>query len=396
MTLFNYIAVDVENQSVSGTVEAADWDAVLAMLAARGLNQCRPAPLVDAPRHLTTLSKANAVELASYLSELAKAGLPLSPGLRALARDSRQGPLPAAMQALAARLESGQGLESALEALGSRLPAHVREMIVAGARTGRLAQALEPVLAHERSIDDLSSRLWQAMAYPVMLFGFLIAWLLFATLWLIPEMRFESLMQDFGRVSSTAGVWNLVEFSRVIPRLLLATACAVLVVVAGARWFGGPAMVSRLFGLVPLVGPAWRSRGLVEFSGLMNVFLDQQLPLADCLRLTAIAVRDPSVAAACRTSAADISAGGPLSESLRRQGTFPPTLVQFVEWGQRHAALAEALESARRMFYERFELQTQWVRLVLPPAVFLFVGISALFMATRFLGGLLSLLWDLS
>ena len=64
--------------------------------------------------------------------------------------------------------------------------------------------------------------------------------------------------------------------------------------------------------------------------------------------------------------------------------------------GESHAALAEACHSTRRMFRERFESQTELIRLVLPPIVFLVLGASVVVFVIGLLSGLLRLITDLA
>jgi type II secretory pathway component PulF len=400
---FAYTAVDDHGRPVSGTVEAADWQAAQELLAARGLRECvltpeiPTGPKTKAVEPLPALSASDAVELASYLSQLAKAGLPLGGGLRAVAKDLSSGNVPTALEALASRLESGHSLESALESLGSRLPRHVRELMVVGARSGHLAETLDKVLAHERGMDDLGRQLWHVVAYPITLMAFFIAWLLFATMWLIPQMQVGSLLVDMGDFYTTPRQWvpassrRLIEFAHVTPSLILAAIGATLLVVGIARVTGGARLVSRLLAQVPLFGPAWWYRSLIEFSGLLAVFLKQQLPLDDALRLVSLSARDAAIRAACAKAAGDVAAGRELSQCLSGNSLFPATLVNLIDWGQRHTALADSLDSARQMYLDRFELQLQLMRLILPPIAFLLVGGSALFVAYGLLGSVTSM-----
>ena len=73
---------------------------------------------------------------------------------------------------------------------------------------------------------------------------------------------------------------------------------------------------------------------------------------------------------------------------MATQALFPPTLVNLVEWGERHAALADSLASAAAMYRDRFELQLRLVRIVLPPIVFLLVAATVLFVAYGVLGSI--------
>jgi type II secretory pathway component PulF len=163
MTIFRYIAVDEQGRTVSGTVESVEWHAAEATLLARGLREPRSTEAGAAGAISESLGHSDAVELARYLTELAKSGLPLGGGLRAIAQDLPPGRLSRAVDRLAAQLETGHSLPAAIESFGSRLPPHMRELMVAGARSGNLAQTLDQVLWQEGQVDDLGRQLRQAV-----------------------------------------------------------------------------------------------------------------------------------------------------------------------------------------------------------------------------------------
>ena len=389
MTNFHYIAVDEQGRTVSGTVEAIDWHAAEATLVARGLRDPRSAEAASAPERSESLGPSDAVELARYLTELAKSGLPLDGGLHAIAQDLPPGRLSRAMERLAAQIEAGQSLPSAIESFGSRLPPHLRELMIAGARSGNLAQTLDQVLAQEGQVDDLGRQFQQAVGYPMVLMAFLGAWLLFVTLWLIPQLgKLESDMQT--EVPTVTRY--LLEFARVAPWVMLAMVVAFAVLAAASRTSPGAALISRWWSRLPWVGPAWWYRGLVEFCGLMGAFLKEGMSLPEALRLTSLASRDAAIRRACRRMADEVTSGQALSTCLARRPLFPPTLVSTVTWGENHAALAGACESARQMFHERLESQTELVRFVLPPIVFLLLGASVLFVTAGLFGGVMKMI----
>ncbi|MGD9719844.1 MAG: type II secretion system F family protein [Pirellulales bacterium] len=342
------------------------------------------------------LNSEQALELASYLSALARAELPLGPGLLAVASDLPAGRLASALRLLAARLEAGESLESALASLGAGLPQHMRAVMSAGARSGQLADTLDDLLTHERDMDDMGRRLWQTVSYPLLLISFLFVWLLFVSWWLIPHMEYASLAEDIdalnwsGRPSPREPSYTqrMEEFARVTPALLLSLVGTTALVSCVAGLVGGRALLSRWLAYVPLVGPAWWNRSLVELSGLLAVFLKHELPLPESLRLTSSAGRDAAVRATAARAATETSAGRALAQSLAGDALFPPTMVKLVQWGEEHHALGSALERASQMYRERFELQLRLIRVVLPPLVFLLVAGSALLVAAGWLGSI--------
>lgn len=395
MKLFHYSAVDRQGLPITGSVEASDWSAALRILAERGLADCRETPADST----VVLSTADAAELAGYLAELSKTGLPLGGTLQALAQDASSPALRRAIQDLSANLASGQPLETAIDGLGARLPEHVRHLLGSAARSGRLSQTLERLLTHERSIADMGRRLRQAIAYPLLLLTLLLVWLFVVSISVLPQIL--SVLGEYGDMSvinlatSPAEAIMLVA-AEWLPTVLIALLLALFAVLAVVAIAGGRAALSRLFALIPVIGPCWRSRGIADFSGLLAEFVDQQVPLEDALRLTAAGVHDPALRAACVQASKQVAQGSSLGGALRYERVFPNTLQQWCDWGQAHGSLSKALRASATLFGERFALRLQLVRAILPAVVFASIGICAVLLAMGVYHTLFKLVYYLS
>jgi type II secretory pathway component PulF len=264
--------------------------------------------------------------------------------------------------------------------------------MVAGARSGKLAETLDPMLELSQSVEDMRRRFWRATAYPLILLAILIGWLLFVTLWLLP--MWESAFAELELWED--GAAGIVEFGDVFPVFVLWTAIAIVAIVAATRALGGPAAVSRLASLFPLFGRAWWYRSITEFCGLLAVYLRQGLGLHEALSLVALSAHDPAIRQASARAAADVEAGTDLSKALLARSVFPMTLVNVVYWGQTQSALSEALAGAQEMYAERFELQVRLARLVLPPVVLVVVLASVSLVLYATLTPVVRLITDLT
>jgi len=326
------------------------------------------------------LSAEDAAELAGQVAELAKAGLPLAPGLRALAEETPRRRVASALRAVAGELEAGVSLDAALESQRSRFPVHLRGLILAGIRSGRLPEVLQQFVAVQRNRIELRHRLRMTLAYPTVLLSLLLALFVFINLYLVPQ--FTAIFDDFEAElpamtqmlvwTSTTGVW-----------ILLGLVAAVVALLVAACFVPRPFWPRRLLYAVPVIGPLWRAGGLVEFSRLMELLVGQQVPLPEALRLTAAALRAPELAAACRTAAREVEAGRDLSDCIAGRWPFPATLWPVVAWGQKASNLPEAFRAAGEMFEGRIRVHHTLLQCILPPIVFLFIigGVSFLILA---------------
>ncbi len=172
MTRFEFEATDAQGQSHSGTLDAAELDQAMTQLWNRGLT---PVSLQVASRRsgsgTSPLSERDVAELLDQLLALTRAGLPLPAGLRAASAELESFPLRRAFDRLANQLDAGIGLDSALVAEAGQFPAHLRGLVLAGARTGRLADVLGEVIQASNLGRELRGKVWATLAYPALILG---------------------------------------------------------------------------------------------------------------------------------------------------------------------------------------------------------------------------------
>jgi general secretion pathway protein F len=329
------------------------------------------------------LTPEESAELAFQLGQLAKAGMPLSAALRAVAADAPMRRLASVLRDVADRLAGGAALDEAIAAQRPRVPDHLRGLLTAGVRSGRLVPMLDEFVAVTCRGQDLRQRVALRLLYPaglVALLGLLVA--LFITL-AVPE--FARIFRDFGtRLPAMTELiiklpLPLVWIVAVVMCLPSAGLVAMYFAPPGARWSG---IMSR----VPLVGSLVRWGGLARFCQLMAMLLDAQVPAAEALRLAAGGVAHAGLAAAGRRAAVPAEAGEPLDEALAAQRPFPPSMIVLIEWGRLKASLTDAFRAAGEMFESRARDQGFLLEAVTPPlALMVFLSLIGVMVIAMFL-----------
>ena len=339
------------------------------------------------------LPSREAAALAAEVAELAKAGLPLPPGLRAMAAELPGRRLPAALREIADHLEAGAPLEAAIETAGPRLPGHFRGLLLAGVRSGRPAEVMEELVELAHRQVELRRRVWLGLAYPIVLLSLLSV--LFVLLQGVIVPQFVAIFKDFAvdlpqmtRLflwTMGPGAWLLALTTVALP-----VAAFVLPLLSGQKW------ASRILYLVPLLGPLWRWSRLAEFSRLMAILLEQKVALPEALRLASAGVADGYLAGGCREVATEVEQGRLLCASLASKRQFPPSLIPLVEWGQQTPAVPEAFRAAAEMFEGRTESQGVFLETIALPVTFLVIVIFTGFAITAMFLPLISLIQKLS
>ena len=255
------------------------------------------------------LSGGETAELSRQIAGLAQAGLPLAHGLVALGEELPPGRLRRSMNHLAEALESGVTLDEALEGQRDRIPPHLRGLVIAGLRTGRLGDVLSRFSQYVAIGTELKRRLWLSLAYPILTVCMAAALFFFVCVVMVGQ--FDDIYRGFG-VPLPRLTIALVVAARIVNRAWVPT-----VIVAGtvaACWLAAliffPQPLRRsLAARMPLVGTVWRATSLAEFCHLLALLLESRLPLPEALRLTGEGVQDAGVDAACEQMARQVESG---------------------------------------------------------------------------------------
>jgi type II secretory pathway component PulF len=347
-------------------------------------------PGFDASQRLST---EEAVELASRVAELTKAGLPLGDGLRAMADELPGRRLPRVLRALAEQLDAGVDLAAAIDAQGRRLPACLRGLVLAGIHSGRLAEVLEEYADIERGRLDLRRRLWLCLSYPLVLLAMLTGLSFLMSLYIVTE--FKRIFMDFG--TDLPPITQLVIHGiGPLSWFLLILVIAFFLIPFMFRLGMATRWTWPVLHRLPLLGPLLRWGQLVQFSRLMGLLLDQQVPLPDALRLAAAGLRDANLAHGCRGAADDVQSGRSLCDSLASRRQFPPSLIPVIEWGQNIPALPDAFRAAAEMFEGRVRSRGTILEVMLLPVMLLVISTFVGFVVIALFMPLISLITKLS
>jgi type II secretory pathway component PulF len=299
------------------------------------------------------LSGAETAELARQIAGLTGAGLPLANGLQALGEELPRGRLRRSMNELAATLESGVTLDEALLEQKDRIPPHLRGLVIAGLKSGRLGDTLSRFSEYVAIGTELERRLWLNLAYPILTVG--AAMSLFFFVCVILVSKFELIYRDFN-IPLPGMTIALIAIARIVN-----TAWAPTVIIAGILflcWLTGrlvltPPIRRAVASRLPVIGRVWRATSLAEFCHLLALLLESRLPLPEALRLTGEGVQDSDIDASCRVMANQVETGRSLARAMEKVWLFPHGLPRLVRWAENQESLPEVLHMAGAMFEAR-------------------------------------------
>ncbi len=327
------------------------------------------------------LSEREVTEFLEQLHAMTRSGLPLPSGLRAASSELETAELRAAFAHLADHLEGGASLDSALVAEANRFPAHLRGLVIAGVKTGRLTDVLGELVESGNLGHELRRKVWASAAYPLMILIVVIG-LVFAICHLSAQaavgVSVQSMLLDFGMPSRAAPQAVAVQaITRFIADhtvvILTGLVGSILVGYLAWRFALMPPARQRFLESIPWIGPMIRFASLAEFCHLAALLIEAETPLPEALDLAGASVRDPALAESCGRMARSVAEGRSLTSALQLWGDLPAGLGQLLAWGEEGQNLGEALRFAADMFETRAEAQATFAGQVLGASLLILI-----------------------
>lgn len=320
---------------------------------------------------MTSLPASNDLgePIAATLVHASLGGSSLADMLRAVAQESDSRRLARQLRQLAAAVQRGESLESALAAAIPKMPRDVRGLLEAARRTNDLPGVVVQWIDNRRAATASWRYLVTALTYPALALLTAFGVLLLFSLFIVPP--FKALVTDFGlRIPAvTRAVFWIGDYG---VNLTLAVVGTLAVIALGIRLIGGKAGWSRAVTAIPVFGDLWNWSGVAEMLRGLRLLVESEIPLPTALELTSQGIRDPYVGRQCATMAKLVAEGQPLGIAYQST-SLPPSLLPVLRSGQR-ADLVGALDLAAQMLENRLRMLSQLVANLVPPLVFIFIA----------------------
>lgn len=268
------------------------------------------------------------------LALASRRGMPLGPGLEAFA-DLCRGAYRFKVRRLAGLIEQGVALPDALDRVPGLVWPDARVAVRVGWESGRLAEALDDLLAARAARRPIAEGMaWRAAYLLAVLGGVPLVAVHFVQWGLMP---IRELADDF-RVPLPRVSLRLLRWLGGLD-MVEAGALLVLAIVAGV----GLATVSRVVGYLPIVDRLWRPRHVAALLRSLATWMDARRPLAEGLR--SLAASDPHGWARrrLRRVAGRVEAGADWAVALRAAGVVRPHELAVLESAARAGNVPWAL-----------------------------------------------------
>jgi type IV pilus assembly protein PilC len=339
----------------------------------------------DLSSRLAPGSRAKTVNLEKFLIfnqqfvTLIRAGLPILQGLDLLADRLTDEKLGRHIRAVRDEVKTGTVLSDAFGRQGV-FPAIYVTSVLAGEKSGSLAEVLERFIAYQKLTLALRKKLLVSLVYPAVLLCLVIALIVFLVTFVVPN--FASLYNSMQAKLPTATV-VLIAIGTTARSYVLA-AVGVLIVAAMAVYFwsrreSSQEILDKWKSRLPAVGEIWTKYQVAQLSRVLGTLLVGGIPLVQALETSGRSLGTVLLKKALDRTAVMVREGKSLSKSLKSTGIAPDLATDMMEVGESTGALPQMLTSVAEFYEEDVSTRMTALLSLIEPAIMIFMGIFVAF-----------------
>lgn len=350
MPIFEYKAVSVSGETLTGEMQAPSQDVVIQRIQEQG-NIPISAREASSGLKLSTLlsgrkglSQREIGDMTQQLSTLLSAGLPLDRSLGILVELSDNERVKATVQKIRNRVREGGSLSDALEERHGVFSRFYINMVRAGEIGGSLDQTLARMAEYLERAKELKDNVVSALIYPALLVFLAIVSLMLLMVYVIPQ--FTPMFEDFG-----GDLPFMTKMVVGVGEILQGFWWAILGAVLGVSlWFRAQMAkaASRLvwdgrFLRLKWVGDLLAKIETARFTRTTGTLIVNGVPLLSALSIAKNVMTNTVLAQDVAEAAKKVKTGVPLARALAHDDHFPSLALQMISVGEETGRLDHML-----------------------------------------------------
>lgn len=321
--------------------------------------------------------------LMDNLGTMLKAGLAITPALKAITQEIKNGYLRKVLNYLVEHVENGQPLSEGMKKFPRIFPEMVIATIEVGENTGNLSESLTHLADILKAQKKLRSKVLGALIYPIVVLLILVGVSLLLALFVFPQL--VTVFEEAGvELPVILTVVNWLNFAiRNFGWYMLGGLVCFILIVRMIFAFSGPRYAWHLLTLrLPIAGSIIKNLNLARFAGNVFALLSAGLSIVKAMNITAHTLGNMKFRKAVFAMAIELEKGVSLDEAMRkREDLFPSLTVQLCNVGETTGELESVLKKIAEYYEEKVSSTLTNLSTVLEPALLVLVGIAVGFIA---------------
>jgi type IV pilus assembly protein PilC len=306
---------------------------------------------------------------------LIRAGLPILKALDLLADRLTDVKLARYINGVRDEVRNGALLSDAFARQGVFPPIYVTT-ILAGERSGSLAEVIERFMAYQKLTLSVRKKLIVSLFYPALLLTMSSGLIVLLVTYVVPN--FAQLYTSMQSQLPGPTLVLIAIGTTARGYVLLGFALLVLGIFAFRAWVGTPSgkeSVDRVLLRVPVAGEVWLKYQVAQFSRVLSTLLMGGIPLLPALVTSSESLGTQVLKKVLDRASKLVREGQSLSGALRATGVFPGLAIDMIEVGESTGALPAMLTSVAEFYEEDVATSTTAALSLIEPAIMIFMGL---------------------
>lgn len=387
MGAFEYTAVDTGGKQQRGVLEGDTPRQVRQLLRER---QLLPLSVTEAAQKESTrqegsfslkrsLSAGDLAVLTRQLATLVQSGMPLEEALAAIGEQSENARMKSIVLGVRARVREGYSFADGLKDFPRAFPDIYRATVEAGEQSGHLDAVLERLADFTESRQELSSKVRNAMIYPIVLLVFCLLIITLMMSYVVPKVVgvFANTGQDLPTPTAILiGTSDFVQAWGWLVALLLVGAVVGFIQLLKRP---GPRRTFDQFLLrVPITGRIIRGLNTARFTRTFSIMTGSGVPILEGLSISAAVINSVPMREAVEDAALRVREGAPIGVSLGQAKQFPPLCIHLISSGEASGELEHMLNKAATQQEREMDGLIATLLNTMEPGMIIFMGVIVL------------------
>jgi type IV pilus assembly protein PilC len=418
---FAYKATNKEGKTVSGTAEAADKAALMAMLSKQGLH-----PLVvtagkgakkggffslSAGGGKKKVKLNDLVIFTRQLSTMISAGVPLARSLNALSQDTENPYMGEVLSGICKDIESGSPLGDAFAKYPNVFSDVYVNMVKAGEEGGILDKILLRLATQVEQDASIRKKIKSAMAYPVVILTVTVIAFFGVMLFIVPKLG--AILTSLGGPNAKLPIYtqvllNISNFCakptilghmpipiiNKLPNLILIAGFASIGIIYLLRYIRTPAGKYKFHALLlrlPIFKVIILKIAIARFSRTFASLMGAGVSVLDALDVTGGAIGNLVIEKELKEAAAEVQSGKPLSEPISTSKHFPPIVAQMLIVGEETGQIDTVLVKIADFYEEEVSVMIDGLASIIEPIMIICLGAAVGLIAASIMGPIANL-----
>lgn len=415
--IFKYKAIAKDGRTVSGSAEAANRTALLALLRKQSLHPIlieQSKKKAGSSSFLGPKKKVKLSDLVIFtrqLSTMISAGVPLARSLNALQEDARSPYMHEILTSITKDVESGATLGDAFAKYPDVFSEVYINMVKAGEEGGILDEILKRLATQVEQDASIRKKIKSAMMDPMVILVVTFIAFFGIMLFIVPKLGeiltslggpnaklpiYTQVMLNFSNFLThpTLLGWLPIPIINKVPNVVPILAVLAIITIYLLRYIKtdkGKYNFHALLLRIPIVKTIILKVAIARFSRTFASLMGAGVSVLDALEVTGAALGNKVIEKELKAAAEDVRNGKPLSEPISHSEHFPPIVAQMLVVGEETGQLDTVLTKIADFYEEEVTVLIDGLAAIIEPIMIIFLGVGVGLIAASVMGPIANL-----